>query len=240
MKRIKVTGMVLLFIITSAFFMSCSRKESTLLKDLEKTENISGKSSRERIASIKKGLDRYQKEAERTVKASAEIGIYYRMLGLEYMRLKMYAEALESFKKAIHYYPENPVLFYYAGVCAGKTAQSKIKKDEKMKLFTEAAAYYKRAAAINTDYTAALFAQAVLDVFEFSRPYDAVPLLERIIKKEPSNTNALFLLARADVMLGKNRDAVDLYNKIVDGSGSEKAKNDARTLRDSLLGGGGT
>ncbi len=240
MKRRNVPGLVLLFILAAGFLVSCNKKESTLLKDLEKTENISGKSSTERIASIKKGLERYQKEADRTVKASAEIGIYYRMLGLEYMRLKMYAVALESFKKALHYYPENPVLFYYAGVCAGKTAQSKIKKDEKVLLFSEAAAYYKRAAEINSNYTAALFALAVLDVYEFNRPYDAVPLLERIVKKEPANTNAMFLLARADVMLGKNREAVDLYSKIVEGSGSEKVKNNARALRDSVLSGGGS
>ncbi len=239
MKRVRVSALILLLIMYTGLSVSCSRKDSTLLKELEKTESISGKTSSERIAHIKKGIARYKKEMERTVKASAETGIYYRMLGLEYMRLKMYGKAAASFKKAIQYYPENPVLFYYAGVCTGKLAQSKIKKAEKMALFSEAAAYYKEAAALNSSYTAALFAEAVLYVYEFNRPFDAVPLLQRIIGKDSSNTDALFLLARADVMLGKEREAVERYNEIISGHGDEKIKNSARSLRDRLLAGGG-
>ncbi len=240
MKRIKVIGIILLLSILSGGISSCSRKDGTLLKELEKTENISGKSSKERIEKIKKEIKRYQKEVQRTVKASAEIGIYYRMLGLEYMRLKMYAEAMKSFKEAIHYYPENPVLYYYAGVCAGKTAQSKIKKDEQMAMFSTAAAFYSRAVALNTHYSAALFALSVLYVYELGRPNDALPLLERIVKNDSSNVNALFLLARTDVMVGRNREAVALYNKILEMKGADaKMKKSARSLRDRLLSGGG-
>jgi len=225
---------VLIVIFLSINF-SCSKKDEIRLHDLEKTENIKGKTSKERIKELEKGIERYTEEVNRTVKASAEIGIYYRMLGLEYIRLKMYDKALESLKKAISYYPENPVLFYYSGICSGQMAKSEINKKIQLDMFKKAAAYYRRAVALNDSYTDAQYALAVLYVFELNRPFDALGVLEKIVKRNPENTEAGFLLARTDFMMGKVRDAIDRYNQIIKISGNEAARNKARTLRDTLL-----
>lgn len=228
---------IILIVIMSGFFFSCSSKNKKILENLERTEGNLSDISSKRIAELKKGIDDYQKEVERTVKAASEIGIYYRLLGQEYMSLKMYSLALSSFKEAIYYYPENEVIFYYAGVCASRIAKSEMDLARKANLFKEAASYYKRAIKLNGGYTDALYALAVLDVFELNHPFDAIPLLEKVLLRNSKNTDALFLLARANVMIGKVNRAVEIYNEVIKISKDEEARNKARINRDTLLNG---
>ena len=234
--------------ILSAVFMvyllavgvSCSGGNEKALKNLEATESSAGggEVSRERIKELEKGIKEYKEEVDRTVKAGAEIGIYYRLVGLEYMKLKMYGKAFENFKKAIEYYPENEVLFYYSGVSLARSAKSVMDSGEKRRLMQKAAVYYKRAVELNPEYKDAYYALSVLYLFELNRPLDALDNAQKLLNLDPENIDAMFLKARADAVTGNIRDAVDTYNKIIKSAKDDKSAAKAREFRDTLMSGG--
>ena len=96
MKKIELFILILIFL---GIFSSCDGTDKKWYKALSKSENkefSSGKIPQERIENLKKGISYYEKDVERTIKDSKQIGIYYRMLALEYMSLEMYNEALKK------------------------------------------------------------------------------------------------------------------------------------------------
>jgi len=238
-RRVNTVAAVFFAVLLLPVLTSCGSKDEKILKDLEMTESASasenGELSRKRIAELKKGIEEYKKEVDRTVKATVEIGIYYRMVALEFMKLKMYGKAYEYFDKAIDYYPENEVLFYYAGVCIARMGKAEMDSGEARRMYQKAAVYYKRAVELRNRYTDALYALSVLYLFELDKPEEAIPLLERILKYNSKNTDAMFLLAKARIMRGEYRKAVDVYNEIIKVSKDEDAVTRARNFRDTIM-----
>ena len=114
-------------VLLSLLFSSCKGKETFYfnnLLSLERSGYKGQKPSKKSIDNLKKGIKKYKKEAERTINASQQLGIYYKMLAVKYIDEKMYGEAVKSLEKAIERYPENPILFYLTGVCYGHMAKA--------------------------------------------------------------------------------------------------------------------
>ncbi|RKX91375.1 MAG: hypothetical protein DRP59_07925 [Spirochaetes bacterium] len=240
MKRFQFFLAAVSILVLLGAFVSCSKGDGKTLKSLKSTESADGSTevSKKRIAELEKGIKEYKEEADRTVKAGVEIGIYYRLVGLEYMKLKMYGKAYDNFQKAIEYYPENEVLFYYSGVSLARSAKSVLEDDERRRLMQKAVVYYQRAIELNGRYEDVYYALSVLYMFELNRPLDALKAIKKLLNFDPGNIDALFIKARADAVTGNIRDAVDTYNKIIKISKDEKATLKAREFRDALMSGG--
>ncbi len=196
--------------------LSCADKaDGVYVEDLRATQPSRDAKSGKSIDELQRGIDEYKKDVKRTIKASENLGIYYRLLGVEYMNRQMYGEALSSFEQAMRIYPENEQVTYWAGVCAGRMAKAQIEDEkEKARLFSLAVKYYDRTFFLYPDHRPALFGLAVLYAIELGRPADAVPLLERYLAKDTSNVEVMTLLARAHVALGNFEEAIALYRSI--------------------------
>ncbi len=240
MKRIHCYLAAVFILMIPGLLVSCSKADEKTLQSLTSTESVSenGEVSNERIVELEKGIKEYKEEADRTVKAGAEIGIYYRLVGLEYMKLKMYGKAFDYFGKAIEYYPENEVLFYYSGVSLARSAKSVLAVEERRNLMQKAAVYYQRAIELNSAYGDAYYALSVLYLFELNRPLDALKTAEKLLNFDAGNIDALFIKARAEAVTGNIRDAVDTYNRIIKISKDDDAVLKAREFRDTLMSGG--
>ena len=98
----KTVFIVILLVVSALFLSSCNETRKKTLERLLGTESgdyENEKVSKERIKELEEGIEEYYRDVERVVKANAEIGIYYRMLALEYMDLEMYHYALENLGK---------------------------------------------------------------------------------------------------------------------------------------------
>ncbi len=173
-----------------------------------------------------------RKEVEARVTATANLGLHY--YGNE-----MYEYALQSFTEAMRVSPTNALLFYYSGVSAAYVAKTRVDAGERAAWFGTAEAYYRRAVEIEPTLVRALYGYAVLLEFELERPWDAKPLLERILVVEKKNFDAMFVLARVHYELGEISLAVQLYRRIVDESRSSETQAAARELLIQLGGDGG-
>ncbi len=227
-----MTALVVIPLLFSFFLLGCSKKEDKYyIENLKKMDSegysITPEQEKE-IAKLKVGIQKYKKIVDEKVKAAEQLGVYYKMLAIRYLNNNMYQLALENLKEALKYYPENPILFYLSGVCYGRVAKSIVDDDEKRKsTLLLAEKYYRRAIELDNNYRDALFGLAVLYVFELNKPEAAIPLLEKLLTTQKSDTDAMFLLARTYYEVGKAEEAIDMYDRIIEVTKSKKRKEEA-------------
>lgn len=224
-------------VLISLLFSSCKGKETYYfdnLLNLERSGYKGQKPSKKSIDELKKGIKKYKKEVERTIKASEQLGIYYKMLALKYIDEKMYGEAAKSLEKAIAIYPENPILFYLTGVCYGYMAKAQEDANNRAHYLNLSEKYYRHSLSIDPSYSDALYGLSVLYVFELKKPERALPLLKRLLIKEKANTDAMFLLARVYYEMSQVERAIEMYNKIEKNAGSKIAKEKAKRNKKKL------
>lgn len=233
-------GTAALFVLAGAIVLaSCSNRVSQSVEDLKQMESTGYQGqqvSDKRIAELRQAVKKYRGIVEQKVNAAGQLADYYKLIGKAYLDNGNYGLALEAFDNAIQVQPENAVLFYYAGVSAANQAKADVNdKSNQQSLFEKAANYYKRSIELDPSYTQASYGLAVLDVFELSDPGAAVPLLENMLAIEKSDTDAMFVLARAYVIIGKTEQAAAMYERIANTTGNADVKAQALDNRKQLL-----
>lgn len=183
-----------------------------------------------RIAELKSKIASVDSQVEKTLESVRDKATYWRLLGLKYMDYKMWGEALNAFDEAAQLTPEYAVLLYNRGLCAGQMALSSDIPEERSSYIDRAEANYQRAVAVDSRYTPALYALAVLVVFERNNPAEGIILLKDYISIERSDVSARFLLARCYVQIGRPEEALDLYREITSLTDDESEKAKAEDL----------
>jgi tetratricopeptide (TPR) repeat protein len=238
MKKRRIFIVLILVFITILF--SCNKTRAKTLKRLLSTESGDYQDeqiSKERIKELEDGIKKFSEDVDRVVTANAEIGVYYRMLALEYIDFGMFKMALENLEKSMEYYPSNPVLSYYAGLSEANIARAETDEAKALALFLKAEAYYTAAVKLRSTYSEALYALAVLYMFDLNSSERARPLIEKMLSLNPKNWDAMSLYARYNVEIGNIDTAVELYNEISENAWDDKMKEQAAFNRDSLLAG---
>jgi tetratricopeptide (TPR) repeat protein len=221
---------------------ACGRRDEYLdsLVEMEDRGYQGRQVSQERIEEIKEAIRDYRKEVARKVDATGQIGIYYKMLALEYMEAGMFQEAYEALQEAIAIHPENPILFYYSAVCAARMSKAQVEEDPRQRWLELSERLYRRAIDLDPGYADALYGLAILYVFELDRPEEAEVLLDRLLSIESENIDAMFLLARVYYRTGRLEMALELYRKIAARSKVESKREEAladqRRVEEELYG----
>lgn len=195
------------------------------------------------IADVKAAIAKYEKAAQKQVEDDSQRGYYYKLLGSLYLEKKMYGPALESFEAAVRIGPENPVLYYYQGLSSALVAKTEAVKAEPGperagELMASAERCYLRAVEIDPGYSRCNYALAVLYAFELSQPAKAEPYLQRYLDKNPSDTRALFIMARVQYAQGRTNEAGESYRQVIKRSKDEAEREEAKRNLE-ILGEGG-
>lgn len=233
-------SVIFFLLVFSAFFAGCSYSNKALLqKRLQNMEKYSGNPGN--IEEIKKGIEKYDSEAQELVEKNAKIGIWYKILGTRYLDRKMYGKALESFQSALEFYPENPNLYYYVGVSATYVSHSALdfngrgETDSKMNYLKLAETAFKQALSIDENYSKALYSLGVLYAFDLDNGPEAVKYLERYVEIEKRDTDGMLVLARAYYMSSEFEKAADVYDKIISITKSSQRKAEAEANKKVVL-----
>lgn len=226
------------FFIVSLIFVSCG-KSYNQIKRLQAMEE--GVSSPTTVDELKDAIGKYENRINDIMIAEQQTGIWWKILGSRYLDEGMYGDALAAFEKAIMYYPANPNLYYYVGLCAGYMADASLdygatgdlsKRENYLKLAESA---YSRAIELNPTYTRALYGLAVLYVFELDESAKAIPLLEKFLTIETKDTDAMFVLARAYYVNYEFQLAIDMYDRIIATTTSDKTKAEAEANKKIVM-----
>ena len=228
----EIPALMLIVCLLSAL-SACGRvgRDDAMVDQLVEMEGqVQGEVSVQRVEEIEREVRRYREEVQRTVDASGQLAVYYKMLAVEYMRGAMYSVAYDSLEQATAIQPENPILFYYSAVCAARMSKAQVISEERMRWLDRSELLYRRALALDPGYAAALYGLSVLYVFELQRPQEAEDLLERLLSVESKEIDGRFLLARVYYSLGKLENAIELYRQI-------ESLTDVKQLRERALAG---
>lgn len=184
------------------------------------------------IEELQSAIHQYKRQVSDILTMEQKIGVWYKILGRRYMDKKMYTKALEAFRSALEYFPENQHVFYQIGVCAAHVAKSTLdypnmKFPERKEYLDLAASAYKRAIELDPNYTRASYALAILYVFELNRPEDAITIMEPVAAREKKPLDSLFILGRAYYMTGQYEKSIATYDRIIKTSGSAEQRADA-------------
>ncbi|MBN2552862.1 MAG: tetratricopeptide repeat protein [Spirochaetales bacterium] len=227
----------LLLCILACGLGGCSRADraSDMVDQIARMEGKGeGEVSAQRIEELEREIRRFQKEVDRTVDAAGQLGVYYKMLAVEYMRGGMYGTAYQALEQAIAIHPENPILFYYAAVCAARMSKAQVIQEDRRDWLERSEALYRRALLLDPGYADALYGLSVLYVFELERPEEAEGLLETLLTVESKDIEGRFLLARVCYSLGKLEEAIELYRQIESLSHVREVRQEAEDSRERV------
>lgn len=234
------TVLCLMVVLGLLTLTGCNERQQRMLKRLVATQasQYEGEEvSEEKVAELEEHVKRFSDEVIELVRKKGRLGIYYRMLAMEYLDQEMYGPAMENFRKALEIYPNNHIVHYYTGVASSQIAETKPDEESRLELLRQAAHYYERAVELKGNYVEALYALSVLYIFELDRPYDAEPYVQKIIETRKDHWRAKFLLARIRVEQNRIEEAVEIYSEIAEESPQDDMVERARENRDRLMGG---
>lgn len=231
----KAAGLLMLF----SLVVGCGLQRDDFLEDVlalqPPTDREQGPSEAA-IEEIEAAIERYRDIVEARVEAARNLAVYYKMLASEYIERSMFGLAIDALEEAIAIQPENPTLFYTAGVSAGRYAKAHTDSEESNLWLERAEAYYVRCLELDPRYDDAYYGLAVLYEFELGRSAEARDLLEELVAFRPSDYRALGLLARIYVGEGRVTDALNLYEEIAANSKDPELRRQATENRRRLLG----
>lgn len=223
-------------------FLSCSKGRDGALSVLTsaETDQYEGQGLQAgKIAELKADIAKYEADVERVLKDGQKLGNFYKLLAYAYLNDQQYGPALDTFKRAIYFYPDNYILHTMAGVTSGKLAKAQADEAERARYFKDAEQYFLNAISLRDSYTDALYGLSILYIFELGRPLEAEPLLLRILEREKSNTDTMFLLARVYAADGRIDEAAALYDRIISTTKDKTAEKQAKENKQAVLQAGG-
>lgn len=230
--------MIISGILLAVSLVSCGPDTNTIRRMQAIEEGVDSPTS---IEELTEAIKKYQHRVEDILNADIRTGLWYKILASRYMDNKLYGKALENYRQAIEFYPTNQNLFYYTGICAAYMAKASLDFDatgstlERDGYYSLAESAYLRAIELQGDYIRALYALAVLYIFEFNTPNKAIPFLETLLAKENQNIDAMFLLARAYYSENSFDEAIKLYDRIISITKDTKKKAEAEANKSVVL-----
>lgn len=230
---------IVFFILTCLFlFSSCGVSNKRIIRMQKMEEGVGSPTT---IEELKTAIEKYDARIADLQLSQSQVGIWYKILGTRYLDNKMYGEALKAFQSALQYYPDNQNLYYYVGICAGYMSHTALdynatgNMEQKYNYLKLAETAYLRAIEIEPRYSRALYALSVLYVYELDEPAKAIPYLEKVLDIEKKHTDAMFILARAYYSTYEFDKAVEMYDKIISVTTSDKKKADAEANKKIVL-----
>ena len=226
-------------IVLSYFVLGRKNSARQKIKNLETLE--AGVENPLTVEELEEAIAKNEARAEELLSLQEQTGNWYKILAVKYIDGEMYGEALSALQKAVQYYPQNQNLFYYIGVSAGFMAKATLdfnadgKTTERDNYLLLAESGYKRAIELEPDYFRAIYGLAVLYVLEMNQPAKAVPLLEKALKIEEKNTEAMMLLGHAYYMTYDYEAAVAMYDKVIAAGTSKERKEAAAANKKAVL-----
>jgi tetratricopeptide (TPR) repeat protein len=185
------------------------------------------------IEGLKQAIALYEAQIERNVKEGAQTGAYWKILAIRLADRGMHRDALDALERAIHFNAEEPVLYYLTGVSAGIVAKSIVgfsssAENERNQYYKLSEASYLRALELDDIYTRPMYGLGVLYVFELNEPQKGIIHLENYLKLRASDIPAMFVLARAYFVSERFREAIELYERIIQRTKDPNIKTEAQ------------
>jgi cytochrome c-type biogenesis protein CcmH/NrfG len=228
----------MILLVCGLALVSCSKENeqiATRVFELESPSYEAKAGAQARIAELEQDVARYKKIGEEKVNATDTLGSYYKMLALAYLDKAMYGKALEALEEAIRIHPEQHMLFIYRAISAARLAKALRSNEQRAEYMRTAEDSYLRAIALDPDSSQALYGLAILYTYELDQPENALPLVDKLLRKESRNVDAMFLLAATHYLMGNIEAALETYDKIITTTSAGTRRDEAKKNKERIL-----
>lgn len=216
--------------------MGCAgKKVKELSNQVYVTDENNEVNRDERIKELTSDINKIEKDLEDVLEKYQKVGNFQRALGIKMMHYKMYYKAYEHFNNAIDFYPNSEMIHYYRGVAAGQYALSQDVESIRRDYLERAKYSYEYSIKLNPSFIKGLYALSILYIYEFDRPNDAKPLLDRLISISTREFDAMLLRALLFEQDNELNAALDLYDRVLSMSKKDEHIVQAEINRDKIL-----
>ena len=213
--RVRPCARLLLMAVFSLVLSSACTKENNRVKLASRLAEEDGiPADSPDIKNLENKIQQVEDQLAKTIKAVQDEGTYWRTLGLKYMDYKMWGKAAEAFDEALKIYPDYAVLQYNRALCISRLALSALTEDKRSGYMDQAEAGHRRALEIMPKYTPAMYALAVIMLYERNDSAEAARILDRFIQIEKTDIPARFLLVQALIASGRSAEALAVCDDI--------------------------
>lgn len=230
-----IRGLLVLAVLP--LIVACGAEGSPTLDLLVETESATYEGvavGESRIEELRQDIEEYREEVQETTRRLGRIASFQKMLARELMEAEMYGPALEALEAAMELQTENAVLYYLAGVAAGRAARAELNGGEARNRLELAERMYGEALDLRPNYREALYGMAVLLAFELDRPEEALEYARHLAREETGDPSVRFLLGNVLVRVGNVDEAREVYAELAQSAPSSEQRQRAAENRDAL------
>jgi tetratricopeptide (TPR) repeat protein len=220
-----------------ALLVGCGPGEEATLDFLVETESAPYEGvavGEDRIQELRREIDQYQEAVQETTRRLGRIASFQKMLARELIQAEMYGPALDALEAAMELQTDNAVLYYLAGIAAGRSARADLISGNAAARLELAERMYREALKLRPDYREALYGIAVLLAFELDRADEALEFARRLAREETGDPSVRFLLANILVRVGNVDEAREVYADLAQNAPSSDQRRRATENRNAL------
>ncbi|MEX2443541.1 MAG: tetratricopeptide repeat protein [Alkalispirochaeta sp.] len=236
LRRRWCTGSVLVFA-ALVLLAGCGANDEPTLDFLVETEaaQYDGVAvGQDRIEELRNDIKEYQDAVQEMTRRYGRIASFQKMLARELLQAQMYGPALDALESAMELQTENAVLYYLAGVAAGRAARADVISGESQGRLELSERMYREALDLRPDYREALYGLAVLLAFEMDQADEALEFARRLARLETGDPSVRFLLGNILVRVGNEDEARGVYAELAQSARSSELRQRAAENRDAL------
>ncbi len=199
----KVIYFIVFFIVASAIVFAARFFNCGLLR--EYTVN-----SDKKIEELKKKIAVLEEEKIKDTRTMSSLANNYTYLGTLYVDKRLWDHAIDCYEKGIRYGKDTPGVYYSIGLAYGNRGVDRDSDED----IDRAERYYRKAVAMQNDYSDAQNALAILLFYHKNKKDEALMLVEEVVGRNSKNYLARFTQARFYYEMDKLPRALSLYEDL--------------------------
>ena len=162
------------------------------------------------VRDIKSKIAGLEKDNIKDATTMQRLAEQYNLLGMYYLDKRLWDMAIEAFNSSVKYGNSGAAAYYSLGLAFANRGNEKNSQDD----LAKAESSYRRAIEINSNYSDAKYALAILLFYHRNGRDEAQVLLEQVISRNKAFYPARFALGRFNYELGNREKALAIYREL--------------------------
>ncbi len=199
----KAKGIIVFFLVAAAVVLAAKFFNFGIVREYRVDTDKNIQELKEKIADL-------EKEKIKDTRTMNSLANNYSRLGTIYVEKRLWDPAIECYLKSMKYGKDTPGLYYSAGLAYGNRGAERDSRED----IDRAEHYYKKAIAMQENYSDAQNALAILLFYHKEEKDKALSIIEEVVGRNKYNYMARFTQARFYYEMDRLPRALSIYEEL--------------------------